>query len=107
MQSDLLSTLVQELEKTDEKSLAQIRNLRDSFSSGLKNGFTSHRGLKENSLVHSFIEFDEFNLARFDFMANEVKLPETITAEMNLEQVDNEVLWVRVQELESKVCGRR
>lgn len=103
---DLFASLVQQLEKTDDKSLAQIRALRESFTqSSLKNGFPSHRSCKDTPPIPSFADFEDMNLSRFDFMRNEVQLPETVTRDMNWEQVEREVLQGRAEELHSRVCG--
>lgn len=105
---DLFAALVQQLEKSDEKSLSQIRTLRESFTrSSLKNGFSSHRSFKDAPLIPTFADFEEMNLSRFDFMRNEVQLPEVITRGMNLEQVERGALQERTEELHSQVCGRR
>lgn len=103
---DLFSSLVQQLEKSDEKSMSQIRALRESFTrSSLKAGFTSHRSQKDT--IPNFIDFEEMNLSRFDFMRNEVQLPAVITLGMNLEQVEQGDLLERAELLHSQVWGRR
>ena len=97
--SDPLSSLIQQLEKTDEKSMAQIQTLRENLArSGRKPGFTSNRS-KENSLIHTFADFEEINLSHFDFMENEIDLPDSITQDMNLEQVEAAVLQERAEAL--------
>lgn len=103
---DPLFALIQQLEKTDDKSVAQIRNLRENLTrSSLKPGFSSHRSPKDSSLIPTFTDFEEINLSNFDFMEDEVKLPDTITRDMNLEQVQTAVLLGRAEELHGKVCG--
>lgn len=103
---DLFSSLVQQLEKSDEKSMSQIRALRESFTrSSLKAGFTSQRSQKDT--IPNFADFEEMNLSRFDFMRNEVQLPAVITLEMNLEQVEQGALLERAELLNSQVWGRR
>lgn len=103
---DPLFTLIQQLEKTDDKSVAQIRNFRETLTrSSQKPGFSSHRSPKDSPLIPNFTDFEEINLSSFDFMVNEVKLPETITRDMNLEQVQTAVLLGRAEELHAKVCG--
>lgn len=104
--TDPLFSLIQQLEKTDEKSKAKLWTLRESLTqNGLKPGFSSRRSHKENSLIHTFADFEEINLSHFDFMENEIELPDTITQSMNLEPVDTTVLQARAEELHSKVLS--
>lgn len=106
--ADVLSSLVQQIEISSEKASAgQRKTIRESIvRECLKAGGNSFRAGRE-SLVNSFADFEELNMSRFDFMENETELPETVTKQMNLDQVSREALLARIQRLELSICSER
>ena len=101
--SETIKLLIQQLDRTEEGGNAQLKLFRES----LRQFTLSARGQRSgaSSVRQGFAEFEEIDVDLFDFMENEVELPERVSRDMNLEQVTSEALLARVQKLEASICG--